>query len=58
MQGLIGLIVWLLLGALAFWTAVWVVGVLELRNPIRQIVLAIVGIIALLVILNRLGIVT
>ncbi len=54
--GLVMLLVWLLIGCLVFWLAVWIVGVMELPSVPRRVVLALVGIIALLVILNRLGI--
>jgi hypothetical protein len=55
-SGLINLLVYLLVGGVIVYVVMWIVGMLAIPQPIKNVVTAIVAIIVLLWILSTLGI--
>jgi hypothetical protein len=56
-DGLIQLVIYLLLGGLVIYLVYWVLGMLTLPQPVKQIILVVVAIIALLWLLRTFGLV-
>lgn len=57
-MGIIEILLTLLVFALVVYLAVWIVDIIGLPNPMNKIAKAIIGIIALLVLLQKLGLVS
>lgn len=56
--GLINLLIWLLVFALVIYVVYWVLGMMSLPGKVREIACLILGLIFLLVLLQRLGFIT
>jgi hypothetical protein len=56
-DGLVQLVIYLLLGGLVIYLVYWVLGMLTLPQPVKQIILVVVAIIALLWLLRTFGLV-
>jgi hypothetical protein len=54
-SGLLGLLIWLLIFALVVYVIYLILGMLPLPQPIKNIVLIIVGVLLLIYLLSRLG---
>jgi hypothetical protein len=57
-SALINLLVYLLVGGLIVYVVLWIVGMLAIPQPIKNVIVAIIAIIVLLWILSTLGIFT
>jgi hypothetical protein len=56
-DGLIQLVIYLLFGGVVIYLVYWVLGMLTLPQPVKQIILVVVAIIALLWLLRTFGLV-
>jgi hypothetical protein len=56
-ESLISLLIYLLIGGLIIWVVYYILGMLTLPQPVKQIILVVVAIIALLWLLRTFGLV-
>jgi hypothetical protein len=56
-ESLISLLIYLLIGGLIIWVVYYILGMLTLPQPVKQIILVVVAIVALLWLLRTFGLV-
>jgi hypothetical protein len=58
MEGLLGLLVWIVVVALVCYVIFWALGQMTLPQPIRTVIVVLVALILLVFIVNRFGLLT